>query len=174
MLKTVLAGAAAMSLSLAIGAGHASAETFDFSFLSAGGDVGAGSLVTSSYGAQQTVTGVTGTIDGSAITGLSNYASADEQLFLKAASYFSVSGISFSSAANISYNLTDFPDGANRITNSGVDPNGFGTPTPSALTSLTISAVPEPGVWAMMLMGVALMGASLRFTRKRGLAALAV
>jgi hypothetical protein len=35
------------------------------------------------------------------------------------------------------------------------------------------SGVPEPGVWVMMLAGVAMMGAAIRFNRKRGIAALA-
>ena len=34
-----------------------------------------------------------------------------------------------------------------------------------------VSAIPEPSVWAMMLMGIALVGASLRLGRKRGVAA---
>jgi hypothetical protein len=36
-----------------------------------------------------------------------------------------------------------------------------------------VSAVPEPDIWAMMLMGVGVIGMSLRWRRKRGVAALA-
>jgi hypothetical protein len=41
-----------------------------------------------------------------------------------------------------------------------------------APTPPPVSGVPEPGVWVMMLTGVALMGAALRFRRKRDLPAL--
>ena len=57
---------------------------------------------------------------------------------------------------------------------SGTNPQTSSDDFNAAVDSFQIaSAVPEPSIWAMMLAGVALMGASLRFSRKRGVAALA-
>jgi hypothetical protein len=39
--------------------------------------------------------------------------------------------------------------------------------------SYTISAAPEPGVWLLMIAGVAMIGSALRFSRKQGALALA-
>ena len=42
-----------------------------------------------------------------------------------------------------------------------------------ALDSFTVSAVPEPSIWAMMLLGVGMVGAGLRSSRRRLTAAVA-
>jgi hypothetical protein len=59
-------------------------------------------------------------------------------------------------------------------TNQSTDDESFGVDN-IVVTGAPIltSGVPEPGVWVMMLAGVAMMGASLRLGRKRGTAALA-
>lgn len=131
-------------------------------FTSTGGDVG--SLYIFETG--NSVTGISGTIDGSNVTGLSGYASADQQFFASSTPNFTFAGLSFSGANLISYNLTNYPGNTNHITNSVYDPNGDGVPTPYSLTSFSVTAVPEPATWAMMLAGFGMIGFGMR-SRKR-------
>jgi hypothetical protein len=168
-LPTLLVGMTG-ALALTLAASAAEAKSWDFSFTSTGPDTASGTFTTTNTGPTYTVTDITGTIDGSTITGLSSYAGADQLLFMPGPPNFDVGGISFSALDGISYNLTDFPDGSNRITNSVYDPPGVGTPEPFQLTSLTITAVPESATWLMMVMGVAAIGAGLRMGRGRQLA----
>ena len=159
MLKTVLASAAVLSLGFAAGA---QAKTYDFSFSNAT-DSGSGMFDVSGT----TVTGVSGTVDSSAILGLSPYAGSDQQVGL-VTPFVDFPGISFFTSAD-SYNLYSNP--GDFLLKASVDPIGY--PQNGQAITLNVSAVPEPGVWMMMLAGVALMGASIRFSRKRGVAALA-
>ena len=95
------------------------------------------------------------------IQGLSSYAGSDQQLS-PTAPFVDFPGISFSTSAD-SFNL--FSNPGDFLLKASVDPIGY--PQNGQPVALNISAVPEPGVWAMMLAGVALMGASLRLTRKK-------
>ena len=144
----------------------ANAALYDFSFTSTL-DYGSGQFdVTGS-----TVTGITGTVDGISITGLSSYAAADQQLSFTSPN-FSVGGLSFADSQGVFFNLTSFPDGNDRITNSVVDPAGVGTPTPALLETFTltaVSAVPEPSTWAMMILGFCGLG-FMAYRRKDKLA----
>jgi len=160
--------AACVALALAalgLGAETAQATTFDFSFSSGYGN-GSGQFVTSGGASPYLVTGITGFMDGNAITGLDSFAGADQQLFLGAPN-FDTGGISFD-AGGIAYNLTDYPDGLDRITNSSVDPSGGGTPTPLLLSDVTISAVPEP--LTLSIFGAGLAGAAAMRRRKKAAA----
>jgi hypothetical protein len=70
------------------------------------------------------------------------------------------------------------PTGATELFFGLPDASGFNGPSGyygdnSGSFSVAVSAVPEPGVWAMMIMGLALMGSALRLGRKRGVAPLA-
>jgi hypothetical protein len=70
------------------------------------------------------------------------------------------------------------PTGATEIFFGLPDASGFNGPSGyygdnSGAFFVTISAVPEPGVWAMMIMGLGLMGSALRLGHKRGATALA-
>jgi len=168
-LPTLLVGIAS-ALALTLAASAAEAKSWSFSFASNGGDIGSGIFTTTNAGPTYTVTGIAGVIDSSAILGLSSYAAADQLLFMPGPPNFDVGGISFTALDGISYNLTDFPDGSNRITNTVIDPPGVGTPTPFQLTSLSITALPESATWLMMVMGVAAIGAGLRIGRERQLA----
>jgi hypothetical protein len=168
-LPTLFVGLAS-AVALTLAASAASAKSWDFSFTSSGGDVASGMFTTSGAGPTYTITGITGVIDSSAIIGLSSYAAADQLLFMPGPPNFDVGGVSFTALDGISYNLTDFPDGSNRITNNVIDPPGVGTPEPFQLTSLTITALPESATWLMMVMGIAAIGAGLRMGRERQLA----
>ena len=71
------------------------------------------------------------------------------------------------------------PVGATELYLGFADASGFNGPSGyygdnGGTLSATISAVPEPGIWAMMLAGVAMMGAALRFNRRKGPAAISV
>ena len=154
--------AAAALSTAAIGAMPAYATTlFGFSFTSANSDYLSGTFTAEGSDSQYTVTGIDGTINGLAITGLSGYAGADQQLFFGASSYFSMSGLSFSASDGTDYNLTNYPDGLDHITNSLIDPEGDGDPSPISLAG-SVEAVPEPASWAMMVGGFGLLGAALR------------
>jgi hypothetical protein len=144
--------------------GAAQAKVWDFSY-SGGGESGSGAFITGDVGSPYTITGITGTADGSAITGLSSYAGADQLLFVPGPPSADFGGISFSTAAGIDYNLTNFPDGLDNITNSVVNPGGV--PCCTVSIDLSVTAIPEPTTWAMMLLGFTGLGfAGYRASRK--------
>jgi hypothetical protein len=82
--------------------GSAKALVFDFSYSGGSGAnavSGSGEFITgSSTGSPYSVTGVTGTANGSAITGTSSYASADNLLYIPGSQYVDFFGISFSTS----------------------------------------------------------------------------
>ena len=136
----------------------AQAAQYIFDFTSSGGDIGHVNVFVTGT----TVTSATGVIDGNALTGLSSYAAADQQLFVAGPNHFTTGGLSFLDILGTSYNLTNYPDGLDHITNSIMDPAGTGTPTPFVITSFSISAVPEPATWAMMIAGFGMIGFAAR------------
>lgn len=171
---------ASTAITLLIGltsAPMARAATYLMNFTSAGGDIGA--LTVDLTGT--TATAISGLIDGFTVTGLSTYASADQQVLLNAAVNFTMAGLSFSAANGTNYNLTNYPNNTNHITNSVMDPGGYGTPTPYSLTSfaiaaaptpkaagLSVSSVPLPGSAGLLLLALGLMGV-VRLSRRIGL-----
>jgi hypothetical protein len=159
MLKATLAGVAVLSFALVA---NASAKTYDFTF-SNSTDNGSGAFDVSGL----TVESVSGVVDGLIIKGLSSYAGSDQQLS-PTAPFVDFPGISFFTSAD-SYNL--FSNPGDLLLKASVDPIGY--PQNGQPITLNISAVPEPGVWAMMLAGAGLMGASLRLSKRRS-SALAV
>src|SRR5580704_6800805 len=146
--------AGSLAAALVVG-GAAQAKVWDFSY-SGGGETGSGTFITGEVGSPYMITGITGTADGSAITGLSSYAGADQLLYIGGPYYADYSGISFATAAAIDYNLTNYPDGFNNITNSVVNPGGV--PCCTVSIDMGVAAVPEPATWAMMLLGFAGLG----------------
>ena len=147
LLKTVLGVAVAASLLLAPAA---RAATYLFNFTDTGGDVG--SLYFALTGT--TVTAVSGTMDGLAVTGLSPYASADQQFFAAGPVHFTVPGVSFATSGGVLYNLTAYPNNADAVTNSVTDPFGSGVGVMPSLKNVSISAVPLPASGSLMLIGI--------------------
>jgi hypothetical protein len=140
-------------------AAHASTYLLDFT--SSGGDVGALKLTFSGT----TAVSASGTIDGDAVKGLSPYASADQQLFVLGPVHFTIGGLSFAATNGTLYNLTSYPNNFDGITNSVRDPGGYGSPAPYTLTTLSISQVPLPASWGLMLLALGALGFAVRSRR---------
>ena len=133
------------------------ADTFYFNY-SGGGYFAQGVFTTGNTGSPYTVTGITGTADGYAITGLSSYAGGDQLLYQPPTGgyYADFSGISFENANLVDYNITYNPSrNSNFINIRTLDPGGYGTnPVP---IDMSVSQVPDGGM-TLTLMGGALFG----------------
>lgn len=150
---TALATAAILA---AFGSGGAEANVYDFTY-SGGGYIASGVFTTGDAGSPYTVTEITGTADGSAITGLSAYAAADQLLYYPGPVFVDQPGISFETAAGIMYNISSFPTGtANSIAVSTLDPGGGGCCMIGV--EMSVVQVPEPATWVMMALGFAGLG----------------
>src|SRR5277367_402336 len=160
-------------LPLAAASEPASAKVFDWSLTGPSPDLGGApfpgggtitATLTSSPGVWDIDT-ITGTVNGSEITGTSTFRSADNQLFTNGFAFVSTTGISFKTAAQM-FNIFNFfgqstPPTGNAYGES-VSPTGFGVGT------FTLTAVPEASTWAMMLIGFAGLGvAGYRASQKR-------
>ncbi len=145
----------------------AQAAVWDFSY-SGGGYSASGVFTTGNTGSPYTVTGITGTADGYAITGLTSYGAADQLLYYPPTGgfYADNAGISFENADGVQYNITNYPTTvANFINISTLDPGGGGCC--SVAIDMTVTQVPEPSTWAMMGLGFAALGlAALRGGRR--------
>src|ERR1035441_640645 len=133
------------------------ADTFDFSY-TGGGYSASGVFTTGNTGSPYTVTGITGTADGFAITGLSSYASANQWLYMPPTGgyYADFAGISFENANGVDYNITYNPTGnSNFINISTLDPGGYGSY--AVPIDMSVSQVPDGGV-TLTLLGGALVG----------------
>jgi hypothetical protein len=114
----------------------------------------------------QTVTGISGTFNGSQITGLApGFFGANDLFYLTGPFFVDGNGLSFTTAAGISANLFVTNDTSYRVNTQGA---GLltGLVTASA-TAAAPAAVPEPATWAMMLIGFGAIGCSMRFARKK-------
>jgi hypothetical protein len=114
---------------------------------------------------------ITGTVNGSDITGTSTFRGADNELFANGFAFVSTTGISFETAAGQSVNIFSFFGQTTPPTGNAygefASPGGFGVGTFS-LTAVTRTAVPEASTWAMMVIGFAGLGvAGYRASQKR-------
>jgi len=141
----------------------ANAATFVISFNSGYG-AGNGTIVTN--GAANTpslVTSFTGTLAGAAISLLApgSYpigTASNDNLFDGTSPYFTFKGVSFA-AGGQNYNL--YNNGPTVMLcgrTAGCDT--------TSLSAFTVTAVPEPATWAMMLVGFAMVGAATRYRRR--------
>lgn len=107
------------------------------------------------------ITSITGMLNGSVITGLSGFQGSDNYYFTSG-SFVDNSGLGFTTAGGTSASLY-FASAVQRYQLTTTSPFSTGYVT---ATSTAVAGVPEPGVWAMMIMGFGLMGASMRRNRK--------
>jgi hypothetical protein len=135
-------------------------------------------------GVSGTVTnGVSPVVDGT-IGPLVGYAHADNELYstgINSGDFYSFGGVSFSVTGTIAgtntgatayYNLFGW-NGVTNLLVSTIDPVGYpGNGTPATVPvgneiTSSVAAVPEPATWAMMLLGVGMIGAGLRMARRK-------
>jgi hypothetical protein len=161
-------------LPLAAASAPASAKVFDWSITGPAPDLGgvpfpgSGTItatLTASPGVWDIDT-ITGTVNGSDITGTSTFRGADNELFTNGFAFVSTVGISFETAAGQSVNIFSFFGQETPPTGNAygefASPGGFGVGT------FTLTAVPEASTWAMMVIGFAGLGvAGYRASQKR-------
>src|SRR5579859_8058017 len=181
-------------------AGHAQAATWLLDFTATNGAAPAEATLTvqtldtlNAVGGYD-VTGVTGDVDGDAVTGLianpgQPYAAYsadgmfifDNVVFANAAPLLSNPGLFFSGASGNEYNLfSDSPTvyelyqakpGVAYLEHSVGVLSAETAPPAGGLGNLAQGAIPEPAAWAMMILGFGGVGALLR--RRRGVPTLA-
>ena len=159
MFESGLRAAAALAVS-ALAITSAEATTFNFTITSPSGDASGQFTATGGPG-QFTVTGVTGTVDGSAITGLSSYGFSDQQLY-EPVPYVDNYGVAFSAADGNDYNIYYY-NGYNFCSSAYNDCQDVSDGSPA---QFTLTAVPEPANWALMLVGFGGLGVAMRSRRR--------
>lgn len=166
LLKTAaVAAGVLLPLAAAVVPAAAATVTYDWSLSGPAASLGgvpypgSGTITaTQSTGGAWTVDSITGSIDGSSITGLTTFDGSDNLLFPTGTAPLDTHGIAFQTAAGQTIDIFSFfaegskPSG-NAYGEIASNPGGFGVGT-FALTA----AVPEPSTWAMMMLGFATLG----------------
>lgn len=108
----------------------------------------------------QTITGITGTFNGSTIVGLTSLSGSNNLFYVSGPSFVDSSGLAFRTASGNEIGLFfQASVGSYRISSTG--------PFISSLaTASAVPAVPEPAGWAMMLLGFGLTGFVIRRSRR--------
>ena len=169
--------AASIALSAIVASAPASAAMFDFTFDTTdtlfGGDSQTirGTFTTTDTPVDRfgfmglAITGISGTINGAAITGLSDNFGNPFYYITTGPTFLDGSGVRFNAgpAMNIAFFHQDNVANDRYRVNGNGTISAFGTATsrPSA-----VAAVPEPATWAMMLVGFGMMGAAMRYRRR--------
>ncbi|MEO5494520.1 MAG: PEPxxWA-CTERM sorting domain-containing protein [Sphingomonas sp.] len=104
------------------------------------------------------ITGITGMLNGSAINGLSGFQGSDN-FYYTSGSFVDGSGLGFTTAGGTSASLY-FASAAQRYQLTTTSPFSSGYVT--ATSRAAVAPVPEPAVWAMLLIGFGGVGAALR------------
>jgi hypothetical protein len=148
----------------------AHALVFDFSYSGGSGKgavYGSGEFITGSAGSPYTVTNVTGTANGIAITGVSTYASADNLLYDPASHYVDFSGISFSTSNGDAWGL-GWTGSSYGIAEFIKDPLGYCCGTYPITFTVTPAVHGAPGpIAGGGLPGLVLAGGGLLWWRSR-------
>ena len=111
----------------------------------------------------QRVTGISGTFNGSNITGLSTVFGADNFYYTSGPFFVDGQGISFTTASGVAANLFITNSTSYRVNTQGA---GLLTGPVIASSSAIAAAAPEPAIWGMMILGFGLAGAALRRRRQ--------
>jgi PEP-CTERM motif len=114
------------------------------------------------------VTGITGTVDGLSIAGLSHSLGEDQLIFPTSTEVVDGNGLGFRLSNNVTVAIFEdnFTLPAGEYADVTSEANGFGSFTLTA-------AVPEPSTWAMMILGFCGLG-FMAYRRKQNGAALSV
>ena len=170
-MKTLLALSAAIA---ALSSTSASAAVFNFTFDSTSTFLGGPQSIRGTFTTSDTpvsrfgqtalvITGISGTINGTAITGLFDIPNNPYYYFTTGPTFLDGSGVRFNAGAatNIAFFHQDGVAADQYRVNGNGTVSAFGPATSSAATA----AVPEPATWAMMMLGFGGMGFAMR--RKR-------
>ena len=173
MSRFAIMGVAAIAIMASTPAMAQQQYTFDFTttgapFFGVAG-TGSGTLTTNGITIDsrgftaQMITAITGSFNGSTITGLASPFGANNLFYVTGPSFVDGSGLGFNTTAGTSVNLF-FQDsvGSYRINTTGP----FTSSLVTARSSAAVAAVPEPATWAMMLLGFGGIGVAMRRRRK--------
>src|SRR3982074_2673797 len=159
MFKFVLSALATVIIATAsVGSARASVL---FNFTESGTGISASGVLTTTDngGGNYTITGITGALNGNAITLLApgGYQSNDNKLFVPAApGFLDFAGFSYVSNAvdyNVYFSASGSFCGSPGCYGSSTNPDG-----PDTTITFSVTAVPEPSTWAMMILGFAGIG----------------
>ena len=172
--RLVLLGAA-LGGALTLGASAAGAASFLWSYSGVNGGpvLASGSLqATPDGGGVYTVTSISGMRNGLAITGLTTYA-GDDNLVYTTAPNVDYPGLAYTDSNGNAFNVyydTSLTDvyACGQVGYCEIGPGMPGTTglagpdSIGPIASFTLTAVPEPGAWSLMLIGFAALGALAR------------
>lgn len=108
----------------------------------------------------QKITGISGTFNGSAITGLAPGVFGANNLFYLTGPFFvDGNGLGFNTASGVAVNLFVTNGSSYRVNTQGA---GLLTGLVTANATTVAAAVPEPSTWMLMLLGMAGVGFAMR------------
>jgi len=161
-----------------LGVAPAVASTYNFSY-SGDGVSGSGTFTTSGASSPYDVTGISGTSNGAAITGLSSYAGADNLLYFPASYNDPTSPPSFLvdfagiawTVAGDAWGIANDGHGGYNIDQFSINPAGNCCGVD--LINFDVSETPLPSTWTMLIAAFVGFGFLAHRSAKKGSAALA-
>lgn len=143
--------------SIYLTAGNAvAAQIFNFDY-SGSTYQGNGTFTTNGIGSPYQLSGITGTANGKAISGLSPYASSDNTLFYPSTGlghYVDYAGISFTTVGGPAFNIFFDPVAGKYGVGDSVNYSGNIPTNSSTIVNFSVSQVPEPTSIALFGLGM--------------------
>jgi hypothetical protein len=176
-LKDAFVGLAAAA-ALAVCASSANASSYLWSYSGGGVSASGWLAATPAGGGVFDVTAIGGTRNGVGITGLASYAGQDNVVYDPAApSSVDYGGLAYATSGghlfNVYYDTSNSDYWACRDAGVGYCETQavVGGDSIIPVDSFTLTAVPEPATWALMMVGAGCIGAGLRMRRKESMVA---